>query len=65
METHLSSSHDGRYHGHVDSMTRADGAYGAFIVDDPESPFKYDEERSVKAPRFRACARPVFCLTLP
>lgn len=33
------------YHGHLDSMQRADGVFGAFIVDDPDTPLLYDEER--------------------
>ena len=33
------------WHGHVDTMSRADGVFGAFIVKDPDSPLVYDEER--------------------
>ena len=35
------------WHGHVDTMSRADGVFGGFVVKDPNVPLVYDEERWV------------------
>lgn len=35
----------GRYHAHAGPFQRSDGLFGAFIIEDPDAPFKYDEDR--------------------
>jgi iron transport multicopper oxidase len=33
------------WHGHLDTLQQADGMYGPLVVEDPNPPFAYDEER--------------------
>ena len=33
------------YHGHLETLQQADGLYGALVVEDPDPPVAYDEER--------------------
>jgi FtsP/CotA-like multicopper oxidase with cupredoxin domain len=36
------------YHGHRDTLQPADGLYGPLVIEDPEAPVAYDEERWVE-----------------